>query len=361
MTDPVISITAPVFAVDGEVNHDLARDCVRLEVEEGVEGLRTMRAHFTAVGPGATGPPDPMMYVDGQVLDFGRSVEVSVGPDSGQRIVFTGVISGIELVFADSEPARMVVFAEDALMRLRMTRRMRSYTDVTDADIVEQIAREHGLDADASLDGPRYDVVQQVNQSDLAFLRDRARLVQGELWCTERTLHFRSRTSRRGSSLTLIQGNDLLSVRMLADLAHQRSEVVVTGFDASAKDVVDERAGSDTISAEVTSGRTGPELVARALGDSSSIRVREAALSRAEASAWAKAEMLRRARAFVTVSGLTKGSPDLVVGSVLTLQLVGAPFEGDGYYVTRVCHTYDNVQGLRTRFDAERPTLNEVA
>jgi phage protein D len=71
--------------------------------------------------------------------------------------------------------------------------------------------------------------------------------------------------------------------------------------------------------------------------------------------------MLRRARGFVTVSGVTKGSPDMVVGSVLRLEMIGAPFEGDGYYVTRVCHTFDHVQGLRTRFEAERPTLNEVA
>ena len=84
-------------------------------------------------------------------------------------------------------------------MRLRMTRRMRTYTKVTDADIVDQIASEHGLQTDATVDGPRYDVVQQLNQSDLAFLRERARLVQAELWCTGRTLHFRSRTSRRGT------------------------------------------------------------------------------------------------------------------------------------------------------------------
>ena len=40
---------------------------------------------------------------------------------------------------------------------------------------------------------------------------------------------------------------------------------------------------------------------------------------------------------------------------------VGAPFEGGGYYVTRVKHTFDNVHGLRTRFEAERATVNEVA
>jgi hypothetical protein len=71
--------------------------------------------------------------------------------------------------------------------------------------------------------------------------------------------------------------------------------------------------------------------------------------------------MLRRARRFVTVIGTTRGTPDMVVGSRLSLREVGAPFEGSGYYVTRIRHTVDLVRGLRTYFEAERATVNEVA
>lgn len=361
MTDPLNAFTSPVFTVGGELSRDLAQDCLRLEIEEGVEGLRTMKAHFTAVGRGATGAQQRMLYEDGKTVDFGKPIKVAVGPETGQRTVFDGVISALELVFGDSETPRLVVFAEDALMQLRMTRRMRTYTHVTDAEIVGKIATDHGLNADLNVDGPRYDVVQQLNMSDLAFLRERARLVQGELWCTDRTLHFSSRPQRKATRLTLAHGTDLLSARLLADLAHQRSEVVVTGYDAATKSVIDERAGADTISSEVSRGRTGPGIVQKALGDSSAVRVREVALAGKEADAWAKAEMLRRARGFVTVAGITRGSPDMVVGSLLRLEFVGKWFEGDGYYVTRIIHTFDHVQGLRTRFEAERATVNEVA
>jgi phage protein D len=361
MTDPLLAVGGPVFTVNGELSRDLGRDLLRLEIEEGVEGLRTMKAHFAAVGAGATGPQQQMLYVDGKTVDFGNPIQVAIGPETGQRVVFDGMISALELVFGDSETPRIVVFAEDALMRLRMTRRMHTYTHVTDADIVDEIATMHGLTTDLHVDGPRYDVVQQFNMSDLAFLRERARLVQGELWCTGRTLHFTSRPQRKATRLTLVMGTDLLSTRLLADLAHQRSEVIITGYDASTKSVVDERAGVDTISAEISGGRTGPSIVRKALGDSTSVRVRETAMSGKDANAWAKAEMLRRARGFVTVAGITKGSPDMVVGSLVRLELVGAPFEGDGYYVTRIAHTFDHVQGMRTRFEAERATVNEVA
>jgi phage protein D len=360
MTEPVIAAVAPVFTVGGQLSGELARDCVRLEVCEGVEGLRTMEAWFLAVGRDASGPPQPMLHLDGDTVDLGREVRVSLGPDGVQRHVFEGVVSAVEAHFGDGEPPLVVVLAEDALMRLRMTRRMRSYTNVTDARIASQIAGLHGLDDDTAADGPSYAVVQQLNQSDLAFLRERARLVQAELWCTGRTLHFRTRAKREATTMALVHGGDLLSARFCADLSAQRSTVVVTGYDASKQRPIDERAGPEVIDAEISGGRTGPRLVETALGASTSFRVREAALTSGEAGAWARAEMARRGRRFVTVTGTTRGSPDMVVGTRLRLELVGAPFEGAGYYVTHVTHSFDQVHGFRTRFEAERATLNEV-
>lgn len=361
MTEAPVEVATPVFLVGGVLVRSLARDCLELDVGEGVEGLRTLEAQFLAVGAGVEGPPGPLRYLDGTVVDFGQGIQVAVGPDGDQRHVFDGAVSAVELVLADGEPPRVVVLAEDALMRLRMTRRMRTWTRVTDGDLASGIAAEHGLQADVQADGPRYDVVQQLNQSDLAFLRDRGRLLQAELWCTGRTLHFRSRTARQGTEVTLTRGRDLLAARFTADLAEQRSEVVVTGYDAFQKEGVSERAGPDVVAAETAGGRTGAAVLTRTLGPATSLRVREVALDAEEAQSWARAEILRRGRRFVTVVGTTNGTPDLVVGSRLTVRLVGEPFEGGGYYVTRVRHRFDLIRGLRTRFEAERSTLNDVA
>lgn len=361
MNDPLFAPAGPVCTVDGEVAPSLARDCVRLEIEEGLGGLRTLRMHLFATGAGATGPPDRMIWLDGATLDFGKSLVVALGPDGGQQRAFEGTISALEAVFADGQPPMAVVYAEDALMRLRMVRRLRTFTDVTDADLAHTVADDHGLQAEIDVDGPTYDVVQQLNQSDLAFLRDRARLVQAEVWCEGRTLHLATRSRRSGPELTLVQANQLLSVRLCADLAHQRSEVSVTGYDASIERVVHERAGADVVEAEVSGGRTGARIVEDALGASVSLRVREVALNGGEARAWAAAEMLRRSRAFVVVNGTTRGTPEMVVGSRLRLEQVGAPFEGGGYYVTRIRHTVDLERGLRTYFEAERATVNEVS
>src|SRR5690606_17134579 len=124
------------------------------------------------------------------------------------RTVFDGYVSGLELTFAEGAEPEVLVFAEDRLMTLRMTRRMRTWENVSDADLASAIAAEHGLGAQADARGPVYDVVQQWNVSDLAFLRERARLVQAEVWLHDDTLHFRQREHREATALTLVRGNE---------------------------------------------------------------------------------------------------------------------------------------------------------
>jgi uncharacterized protein len=364
MTEVLYASSAPVFQVDGETRGELARDLLRLEVEETTEGLATLCVYLVALGPASGGRRERLQYLDGSLLDFGRTLDVSIGPPGHEQVIFRGGVSALEVDFREHRLPQVLVFAEDGLMRLRMTRRMRSYERETDAGIASAIASAHGLTARTAADGPRYDVVQQLNQSDLAFLRERARLVQAEIWLDGDALHFKTRANRAGPEVSLTEGRDLIAVQVRADLAHQRSQVKVSGYDAQRRAVIDEQAGKEAIAAEVTDGRTGPSVLGGAFRGRDvgvAYRVREAPLTGEEARAWARAEMLRRSRCFVTVVGTTRGTPELRVGARVTLEETGDPFDGPGYYVTGVRHTYDLVDGHRTHFQAERPTINGAA
>jgi phage protein D len=143
-----------------------------------------------------------------------------------------------------------------------------------------------------------------------------------------------------------------------ADLAHQRTAVKVSGYDANGRRSITEEAGSSALAAEAAGGQTGPSVLQRAFGARTSFRVLDVPLVSTEARDWAKAEMLRRGRGFVTVEGVTRGSPTLLVGGTVKLERVGPPFDGDDYRVIEMRHTYDLTQGYRTHFRAERPTIN---
>ncbi|MEQ1545835.1 contractile injection system protein, VgrG/Pvc8 family [Methyloglobulus sp.] len=357
MTEALSVRVLPVIQVDGIVKGELARDLLRLEVEETTSGLKTLSARLVGHGPRQGVEQEVQLYLDGAILDFGKKLKVAMGPVDNQRTVFEGYISALESRFHEGEQPEVTVFAEDRLMRLRMTRHMKSFENMSDADIVQAIATEHGILAETDADGPTYDVVQQWNVSDLAFLRERARLIQAEIWFQDDKIYFMTRTKRTATELTLVRGNELIEIEVRADLAHQRTKVKFSGYDAQERDRIEEEAGSNTIDAEISGGRTGPSILEQAFGERVSFRVREIPLVDGEARAWARAEMLRRARSFVTAVGITRGTPDMIVGSKLTLQRIGHPFDGGGYYVIRVLHTYDLIYGYRTRFVAERPTV----
>ncbi|HEV7745440.1 MAG TPA: contractile injection system protein, VgrG/Pvc8 family [Pyrinomonadaceae bacterium] len=359
MTEALLNFAGPVFEVEGEANVDLARDILRLEIEETTAGLKTLTARFLATGRTSSSAEQRQLYLDGSILDFGKKLSVVLGPAPNAHTVFTGWISALEGDFKGTETPHVIIFAEDKLMKLRMTRRMKTYENMSDADIASAIAGEHGLTPATDAAGPTYDLVQQWNMSDLAFLRERARKIQAEIWVEDETLHFKTRSNRTATELTLVQGNELITLHARADLAHQRTKVKLSGYDASQRDRIEEEAGEDAIQAEVSAGQTGPALLQRAFGERVSYRVRDVPLKATEASDWVKAEMLRRARGFVVVTGTTSGSADMVVGSKLTLERTARPFDGSGYYVTRLLQTYDAEQGFRTHFEAERATLQE--
>jgi phage protein D len=357
MTEALFTSAAVVIEIEGTRRGELARDLVRLEVEEDTDGLKALSARFVAFGPHSGESEEDLLYLDGTIFDFGREMQVTVGPQHGSRVIFRGRISGIEGCFEEGQEPEVVIFAEDRLMDLRMSRRMRTYEEMSDADIAEAIAAENGLTPEVEVSGPTYDVVQQWNQSDLAFLRERGRRVQAEVWVRDDRLHFQTRERRNATDVTLVRGNDLVSLQICADLAHQRTRVRVSGYDANRRNLIDEQADGAAIRSEISGGRSGPAILENAFGERTSYRVREVPLKDGEAAAWVRAEMLRRSRGFVQVCGVTRGTPDLVVGSRLTLERVGRPFEGAGYYAKKVCHTYDQNHGHRTRFEAERATI----
>jgi phage protein D len=364
MSDPrdvLLDSTTPKFYIGGRERVELARNVVGVVVEETTAGLKRLHLSLDAIGPQRGARDEQLLYLDGDIIDFGVEIKVAMGRASQAVTVFSGKVSGMELIMEQSSTPRVKVFAEDKLMDLRMTRRFKTYEDVSEADLVQQIASQHGLSAAADVDGPTYNTVQQWNQSDLAFLRDRARRLAADVWVEDGRLHMATRDKRNGNRLTLIQGNDLVAVELRADLAHQRSSVRVGGFNEVDKDAIDEEAASSVVGTEASGGRIGIDVLTQAVGERISHHIRDVPLKEDQAKAWGKANLLRRARRFVTMHGVTIGSPAITVGSLLKLERVAKVFEGDGYYVTRVAHSFDTNLGFRTDFDAERAWIGRSA
>jgi len=205
---------------------------------------------------------------------------------------------------------------------------------VSDADVVRRIAAAHGLTPEVQLDGPTYPSLAQLNQSDLAFLRERMAAIDAELWVDDRTLYAQMRASRRAGSASFTYKENLLEFSVLADLAEQRTAVHVCGWDVSAKGAI-----------------LGQAFTARRERIVSAVP-----LSKAEAKRMAEARYRERARRFVRGSGTVNGDVRIRVGASIELHGLGPLFDGN-YYVTLARHSFDLHSGFRSSFEVERPMI----
>ena len=342
----------PRLRVDGELISELGENLLRtLFVEESTLGLFRCEASFQNTG--TSGGRDGYLLFDRRKLDFGKTFAVEFGSPGDSGPIFSGRISGLEAAYLPNGQAELLVLAEDGFQDLRTERRTRTFEDKDDADILRKVASDNKLKDQVDVKGPKHRLVAQVNQTDLAFLRERAAAVDADLWLDNGTLYAQTRTRRDHGSLTLAYGGRLLEFGVLADLAHQRTGLRITGWDVSQKEAIDVEATVSVMQAEVRPGRSGSALLPAVRTERLASAV---PLSPDEARSLAETRYQRRARSFVRGQGVADGTPKLRVGTTVTLTDLGPLFEG-AYYVTLARHSFDPINGYRTTFHVERPWI----
>jgi phage protein D len=359
MAAELLDDSRPDVAVDGKADDELRQALLSLLITESTAGLCTCEASFGNLG--TSGGKTDFLYFDRQKFDFGKSLRISIKG----KALFDGRITALEGRFPGKSPPELGVLSEDRLQDLRMTRRTRSFADQSDADVFNHIADEHGLDKDIQLQGGKYKALAQVNQSDLAFLRERARAVAAELWIEPRSdgkavLKARARPDREsGTPIKLGWRNELQEYEVIADLAGQRTAVVASGWDPGAKDKVSYEASELDVRAELGSDESGAGILQSKLGARKEAIVHTGPFDASEAQARAQAFFRMSARRFVVGRGVARTDGRVRVGTWVELDGLGPLFNGR-YYVAETRHRFDGSKGMRTEFTAERPGLGQA-
>lgn len=348
--DQAISPARPSVSVGGRDDPALAAGLLSLEVIETVHGLYRCEAVFGNWGK-TPGGDVGFLYFDRKVLEFGKPFMIKYGSDT----LFAGRVMALEAVFPEGRSPEIVVLAEDRLQDLRMTRRTRTFLDASDADVVRQVAADHGLTPDVDVPGPKYRVIAQVNQSDLAFLRSRLRAVDAEVWVDGDTLGAHVRSSRKRGTATLNYQSELRSFRVTADLSGQRTSVTVGGWDVAAKAAASHESTDSVLGSELNGGDSGASVLAAAIGARRETLAHTVPMDAARAQAEADAYFRMAARRFVVGRGVAQPNAKVRVGATVELKRLGPLFSGK-YYVSEARHVFD-AEGLHTEFTAERPGL----
>jgi phage protein D len=347
----------PTLRVDGRQNDqvDALLQAMHLaEQEGGLSSLSVTLANWASRDDGTAG----FAFEDERVFRLGTELTVYGGEVAGPTEVFRGKVSAIEQSFDADGPPRLTVYAEDALAKARLARRIQVYDNQSVADIARDIASRHGLTPVITALADTAGTWVQANESDLAFLRRLLARHDADCQIVANELHVSPRSAVRRNDIELRLHSQLFRVRAVADLAQQATEVEVTGFDP-----IQGQAVSGTGSGAALGpgrGRTGAAQLRSALGERTEQVSHRLALTQAEARALAEAEFAARARGFVRVEALAEGNPNVRVGSHVRLVDVSPRFDNT-YYVVAAKHRFDVRHGFETEFIAQGAHFGEAA
>ena len=321
-----------------QVQHSVLQNLASVVVDQHshLPDMFTMRLH----DPG-------LELLDNGPFDLTKEIEIGAEkPDGNQVLLIKGEIIALEPDFGEGMIAKLTVRGYDKSHRLYRETKSKAHLNKKDSDLANEIAQEIGLQAKVDPTKTVYDHIYQYNQSDLAFLMQRAWRIGYECFVSGGKLYFRQPPLGE-AGVTLTWGDDLLSFRPHLTLAEQVEEIVVKGWDVEKQAAIVGRAQKGRLYPGIEESKDAVDK-ARAFGTGKLIIVDQPVVSQAEADILAAARLDEISGAFIEAEGVAFRRPDVMAGRMVTLEALGKRFSG-AYLVTSATHVY-TAKGLRTTF-----------
>ncbi|MFN6565765.1 type IV secretion protein Rhs [Nostoc minutum NIES-26] len=353
-------IPEPLLQIDGtNASTDLLNDILQISVEESLHlpGMFTLiikNDYF----PGRTEEKTwrhQSLFAIGKKIKIGFVSSTTENVDfetAEQGYVLDGEITAIETEFTEKSQAPIVIRGYDISHRLHRGRYNRSFQNVTDSDIVNQIVGETGIATGAiASTSIIHDYVFQENQTNMEFLRERAARLGFELYVQDGKLNFRQPAQNQSLSLKWLE--DIHNFRVRVTSAEQVSSVEVRGWDYTTKRPIVSTASTEQVITNTENG-TGSKTSTKFSIQPKMIVVDRPVFSANEAQKMAQALCNELGGEFVYADAKGEGNPYLRPGRVVKLTDMGN-YSGS-YYVTETRHLFHeriyttefSVRGLRS-------------
>ena len=358
--DPEFLLTfSPTVEVNGMSYPLIADKVVWMRVTERLGGMSSLELVITDSATQADGSALHAAGADSP-LQLGAGIRLFGGPaERGAAELFDGQVTAVEAEVREGAAPLFTVLAEDRLFPLRRKRRTKLYEKMKLGDVVSAIAADHRLTPEVreGIDQVARNWMQ-ADETDLAFLRRILARFDADVQIVADKMQVGRISMDRRTPVTLHAGTTLKYARITADVAEQVTEIRLASFDPETGEPVDAKEKSGGFGPG--EGKSGADILNEKFCAVPMHLGRYGPMTSADATALAKVECNRRARAFVRAFGTAQGDANLRVGSWISLVGVNAQFEND-YAITRAVHRWDLREGYLTDFEAECAYLGEPA
>jgi len=295
-------------------------------------------------------------WMDSTTFDLGDPVVISAKAIEAtqKEKLMEGEVTAIEPEFVQDMGATLVIRGYGKSHRLHRGKKARVFVNMSDSAIVQKIAGENGLSANAESTSPTHEQVFQDYQTDMEFIQDRARRNGYFTYVdADGKLIFRKQPQTRGK-VVLEWSKNLIDLQIRKSTAEQVGEANVHGWDIKKKEPILGNAktpeGTPKVGGKSQDGGKAAKSAyklktGQGVEHLNILPVQDVK----EANSIAQSSLNEKSNAFLQAEGTCLGDPKVQAGAKVEIKGIGDKFSGT-YLVTRAIHRYGR-DGYTTRFE----------
>ena len=294
-------------------------------------------------------------WADSNDLTVGAEIKITLGYKDEVEELFNGEITKLSPEFKQNSDGVLIINGSNHLHRLLRAKKTRSFTEMTDSDIIKEIASDSGLKDDIEDVGSEHLFTMQRNQTDYDYLMTMTNKYNCKAWAKDKTLFFKKLEKNSGEDIVVEWGKTLLEFYPVIDTINLMTESEVRGWDNEKAEVIIGNSTIDDITIKVGGDDLGAKMVKDNFGEMKNLSVDENIIDQKNADKAALDIITKNSMGYIMSSGKSEGNNKIRAGMIIQINEVGGKFSGK-YYVNTVIHVLSTPRGYSTYFNVTRNT-----
>lgn len=263
----------------------------------------------------------------------GKKITIKAGYQANEETVFVGMVISNSLKIRDQSSV-LIVTLKDEAFKMTVGRNSRYFRDQSDSDVMEEIIRAHGLQAEVAISGSAEPERVQFNCSDWDFVLMRAEMTGMICTVKDGKITIAPPNLQLPETLTLQFGATLLEFDAEIDVRTQFKSVKSISWGVSDQAKLETEENTSTVR---EAGNISANDLAAVHGVDPLIQIHSGNLAEPELQTWSKTALLRSRLAKHRGRAKFQGFAGIEPGRLVKLRGVGERFNGT-MFVSGVRH-----------------------
>ncbi|MEM9337726.1 MAG: type VI secretion system tip protein VgrG [Bacteroidota bacterium] len=264
----------------------------------------------------------------------GAEVEIQLGYNNSEDTIFKGIIVKHGIKTKPDRTSMLILELKDAAVKMTIGRKNKYFEEVTDSDVIEEIAGTYGLDVEVEATEVTHPKMVQYFVSDWDFILSRAEM-NGQLVYTDDGKLITKKPEITDSPVELAYGHNVIEFEADMDARDQYAASLSKAWDYTGQEVLEEEGTDPGLDDH---GNVSAAELSDVVGLENLLQQHTGKIADQELKTWADAKLIRSRLAKIKGSVKTIGFKDLKPGDTVEFAGFGDRFNGKAF-ISAVYHS----------------------